>query len=301
MSMPLSKHHIRDRVIWNHTKNGEGHWKNFREWWNHLSPSLDDAAKVEILEKGRWGGTVQQGRWQAPDQQWLKINCDASWMKHNRRCSIGVVVRGVQGCFKGARFNIMSQVSSALVAVAMAVREGMLFAKENNWNRVVIESDSSTLIQALKGEIGTPLEVDVLVWDVQQWSKNMEVKFQFTRTSNNAAHLVAHWDCGLEQQATWLDVQPHWLLATLQIVDIESADGGEGFFDGLEGMLLFYNPLRTCYVCKKLEERRLASFVVQPIRSMDLIIIISVGPVLLPISTLRCLTIHVIDMECYLS
>ncbi|GAA0153364.1 hypothetical protein LIER_11618 [Lithospermum erythrorhizon] len=47
----------------------------------------------------------------------------------------------------------MKQVSSSLVAEAMAVREGLLFAKENKWNRVVIENDSKVLIQALRGEV----------------------------------------------------------------------------------------------------------------------------------------------------
>ncbi|GAA0144152.1 hypothetical protein LIER_04669 [Lithospermum erythrorhizon] len=42
-----------------------------------------------------------QGKWQAPDQQRIKINCDASWTKHNGRCSIRVVGRGVQRSFHG--------------------------------------------------------------------------------------------------------------------------------------------------------------------------------------------------------
>ncbi|GAA0148865.1 hypothetical protein LIER_08190 [Lithospermum erythrorhizon] len=29
------------------------------------------------------------------------------------------------------------------------------------------------------------------------------------------AHLVAHWDCGLEHMTTWLEAPPHWLHATL--------------------------------------------------------------------------------------
>ncbi|GAA0175768.1 hypothetical protein LIER_28881 [Lithospermum erythrorhizon] len=28
-------------------------------------------------------------------------------------------------------------------------------------------------------------------------------------------HLVAHWDCGSERKATWLETPPHWLYATL--------------------------------------------------------------------------------------
>ncbi|GAA0165590.1 hypothetical protein LIER_43720 [Lithospermum erythrorhizon] len=132
-------------------------------------------------------------RWKAPTQDWIKLNCDASWEKNNGHCSIGMVGRGAQGRFEGARYQLMQQVASSLVAEAMAFREGMSFAKENKWNRVVIESNSKVLVQALRGEVPIPVEIDVLVWDVLQWRKNMDAKFQFIRRSgNNAAHLVVH-------------------------------------------------------------------------------------------------------------
>ncbi|GAA0165709.1 hypothetical protein LIER_21036 [Lithospermum erythrorhizon] len=68
----------------------------------------------------------------------------------------------------------------------------------------------------LKGEIGVPLEVDVIIWDVLEWSRNMDAKFQFTRRNgNNTAHLVAHWNYELERKVVWLDTSPHWLYATL--------------------------------------------------------------------------------------
>ncbi|GAA0154104.1 hypothetical protein LIER_12185 [Lithospermum erythrorhizon] len=109
----------------------------------------------------------------------MKLNCDARWDKNRGISSLGSIGRDDQGIFKGARFKACRTASSSLVAKATAVRDGVALAKENNWNDVEIESDSKI------------------------------------REGNNVAHVLAYWDCGLEREATWLNVPLHWLLSTL--------------------------------------------------------------------------------------
>ncbi|GAA0155487.1 hypothetical protein LIER_13203 [Lithospermum erythrorhizon] len=146
------------------------------------------------------GGTVTEfDKWRVPAANWVKLNSDAKWCKESCKCYAGAVIRDRQGKFLGAQFNDIGIALSALMAEALALPEGVMLARELNWNCVEFESDSKVLIQALRGEIGTPVEIDVIIWDVLQWSKNMNSKLQFIKsTVNNAAHLVAHWDCGSE-------------------------------------------------------------------------------------------------------
>ncbi|GAA0171403.1 hypothetical protein LIER_25443 [Lithospermum erythrorhizon] len=74
------------------------------------------------------------------------LNCDAEWTSETPNGKLGVVCRDSMGNFKGGCFRMLENVSSALVADALAVREAMTFAMSRGWHDIEIESDSNILV-----------------------------------------------------------------------------------------------------------------------------------------------------------
>ncbi|GAA0154423.1 hypothetical protein LIER_12412 [Lithospermum erythrorhizon] len=201
---------------------GSGNWKNFSEWWIYFSSKLNQTLKQEVLGEVRcvlwqlwkYRNNIifgeQQLPWEEVIRTGIRLAADYRTTNLHESTSRGAVVISLvtRDCIRWQKPDGLEFFGSGSYGVALV--------KENNWNHVEIESDSNIVIQVLKGEIGTPVEIDVIVWDMLQWGTNMDAKFQFTkREGNNAAHVLAHWDYGLELEATWLNVPPHWLLSTL--------------------------------------------------------------------------------------
>ncbi|GAA0175009.1 hypothetical protein LIER_41834 [Lithospermum erythrorhizon] len=101
-------------------------------------------------------------------------------------------------------------------AEALAVREGLEFVNRRRWQTIEVESDSQILIKSILGEFSVFLEIDLIVEDIRNQGRLLDPTFPYVRRSlNNAAHTIAHWNCGPENEAFWLDSRPHWLMSTL--------------------------------------------------------------------------------------
>ncbi|GAA0147872.1 hypothetical protein LIER_07468 [Lithospermum erythrorhizon] len=95
------------------------------------------------------------------------------------------------GAFKGAHFQQINHVESALVAEALTLREALHFAIRQRQFRLEVESDSLQLIRSINRQQKTPMEIDIIVEDTHHLARYLEVKFQYTsRESNNAVHCV---------------------------------------------------------------------------------------------------------------
>ncbi|GAA0139704.1 hypothetical protein LIER_01195 [Lithospermum erythrorhizon] len=146
----------------------------------------------------------------------VKLSCDGAWDKNGGNSVVGAIIHDEAGSFVEGLFKAMGKVESDLATEALAIREGLEFAKQLGWRRVEVESYSKYLIQVLTNVVGIPMEIDVVITDVLHWSKNMEVRFMFTkRFNNNAAHRVAHWNYGSKKRAIWLNTPSHWLISSL--------------------------------------------------------------------------------------
>ncbi|GAA0148327.1 hypothetical protein LIER_07802 [Lithospermum erythrorhizon] len=103
-----------------------------------------------------------------------------------------------------------------LACVICTVKEGLELARMYGWYNIKVESDFQILIKSIVGEYSVPLEIDIIVEDIRCQGRLLDAIFRYVmRRSNTAAHLIAHWNCGLEKEATWLQSPPHWLIATL--------------------------------------------------------------------------------------
>ncbi|KAJ1392784.1 Ribonuclease H-like superfamily [Sesbania bispinosa] len=88
--------------------------------------------------------------WRPPQADAIKINCDAAFKAQSQLAAIAAIVRDSSGVILSLSSKIVPT-SSPLLAEALAVREAVLLASGTFWPRILVESDSQVVIEALKG------------------------------------------------------------------------------------------------------------------------------------------------------
>ncbi|KAH0679277.1 hypothetical protein KY284_020362 [Solanum tuberosum] len=113
---------------------------------------------VEALEGYSPNYSFRIVRWLSPPINWLKCNTDGASRGNPRPSSTAFCIRNHLGNLIVAKgFKI--QDSTNLVAEARAIREGLVFCKDNMIKHVIIESDSMAMVQILEGRWDTPWSV----------------------------------------------------------------------------------------------------------------------------------------------
>jgi ribonuclease HI len=90
-------------------------------------------------------------KWTTPPPHQLKLNVDASFHEDMAAGATGTVVCDYQGQFVAASTNYILHVSSASMAEAIAMKEGLLLANRLGCNSIIAESDSIVTIDACNG------------------------------------------------------------------------------------------------------------------------------------------------------
>jgi glyoxylase-like metal-dependent hydrolase (beta-lactamase superfamily II) len=84
---------------------------------------------LDVLDIPRYHAKVLPGHgWRPPDEGWIKINTDAGVSLENRKSGAGGVARNPSG-FIGAWSKPYPGVTNPLIAEALALRDGVIFAK----------------------------------------------------------------------------------------------------------------------------------------------------------------------------
>ncbi|OMO70966.1 hypothetical protein COLO4_28425 [Corchorus olitorius] len=84
-------------------------------------------------------------KWQPPDQGWVKVNCDGSFDAKTGKAATGIMIRGHHGkLLNGTGRRVLTD--EALTIEALAIKDRCKLAKENGFEKVVVESDSAAII-----------------------------------------------------------------------------------------------------------------------------------------------------------
>lgn len=102
-------------------------------------------------------------RWFPPQNPWLKGNTDGSSRGNSGPSSIAFGIRDVDENLVVAKGSTIPDTTS-LVAEVIAIRECLLYCRENSIAHIMIEIDSRIMFQIVQG-----------VWE-PPWSVTMEVK-----------------------------------------------------------------------------------------------------------------------------
>ncbi|OMO96367.1 hypothetical protein COLO4_15333 [Corchorus olitorius] len=105
--------------------------------------------------------------WSPPQEGFVKINVDGAYESVSGAAAVGIVARDHHGTVLSGLGKRVRASSSEMVEV-MAVREGLKLAKENEWNNVVLETDSKeTFNGCTKEGCECAWEVKPLVQDIK--------------------------------------------------------------------------------------------------------------------------------------
>ena len=90
-----------------------------------------------------------EASWAAPPPKIYKINVDGA-TSVGGLCSVGVVICDCRGTVLVARSKVMAGSYKAKTIEALAVEEGVLLARERGRHKIILETDSLIVVQAIK-------------------------------------------------------------------------------------------------------------------------------------------------------
>ncbi|XP_075665698.1 uncharacterized protein LOC142635428 [Castanea sativa] len=156
------------------------------------------------------GNSVSTHCWSPPKHGWYKVNTDGAVFKETGSCGIGVVIRNEKGQIMGALCRRLEVPLGALEVEAMAVEEGVHFARDLCLNQIVVESDSLGVVNSLcnpgmsqssirKVVEGTRLDLRCFeAWEV----------VHTRRGCNTAAHILARNAKFVNNSVIWVEDIP---------------------------------------------------------------------------------------------
>lgn len=100
-----------------------------------------------------------------PEKGIIKVICDGSCDEHSRDYGIGVLVRGADGqIVDGLNRHIKWEGSEGIEALTML--EGDKLAKQWEWQRIKVETDSLNVVYQLLGSTKHK------IWRAEMWTKH---------------------------------------------------------------------------------------------------------------------------------
>ncbi|KAM6543464.1 hypothetical protein CsatB_007911 [Cannabis sativa] len=128
--------------------------------------------------------------WAAPQEHSVKVNVDTAVFGETRQFRIGLVARDAQGLLIEGRTKIFQGHSSPKFIEAMGIRQALSWIKARHWQKVVLETDCLSVVQALRSSIFMISTFGQVVNDCKAMLNVLKnVSIYFVRRSTN---MVAH-------------------------------------------------------------------------------------------------------------
>lgn len=87
--------------------------------------------------------------WKAPLKKFVKINCDGAWNPHGSTTGIWVIFRDHNGFVVAYQSLFLNNVTNSLDSEGLALKFGMLLAKDLKLHKVIFETDSNIVAEIL--------------------------------------------------------------------------------------------------------------------------------------------------------
>lgn len=161
--------------------------------------------QTERVIQGR-GIIPEPKRWKPPIPGVIKINTDTSWSNRSPVCVSGVVARDDRGTLVAVQSS-RSFAHSALMAEAVAMREGAILAQSLGLQDIILETDCLLLVDACRNSRSQG-EIQPIVGDIKSLCHTFEsCNFVWSpRETNGVAHQIAL--LGSQNRLAW-----NWCLA----------------------------------------------------------------------------------------
>ena len=142
-----------------------------------------------------------------------------------RRGGVGGVARS-STALKAAWCKPYSGITDPLIAEALAVRDGVIFAKLRGYDKVVIETDCMEIVDLWNSRQAHRAVVAPILLEIGEHACSFSSFFvqHVCRSANFSAHLCAKQASTLEVTNCWLDVIPSFLVTSLLADDAGAVD-----------------------------------------------------------------------------
>uniref|UniRef100_A0A7C9DFJ2 RNase H type-1 domain-containing protein n=1 Tax=Opuntia streptacantha TaxID=393608 RepID=A0A7C9DFJ2_OPUST len=132
--------------------------------------------------------------WRSPPGGYLKLNFDGTHSSSG--AAAGFVLRDWRGRLIQAGTRFLED-APILVAEATAMRDGIKAALATGSRKLLVEGDNKIVIQAIKGQIHTPWQIQTLIQDIRNMiPPYVDCLFQHIyREGNLAADWMAKFGC----------------------------------------------------------------------------------------------------------
>ncbi|GMN68764.1 hypothetical protein TIFTF001_037815 [Ficus carica] len=147
--------------------------------------------------------------WLPPQSGYLKLNIDASVSSGSDHIGIGAVIRDEKGRILGAMAKSVEGTFSPFLAECIALREGLMMAKELESFTLVVETDAINVVSAVSDNTEFSLECPILE-DVKQlltqlWNPGV---YHIRRSTNHVAHFLARFGFNSNCTNVWICETP---------------------------------------------------------------------------------------------
>jgi ribonuclease HI len=121
------------------------------------------------------------------------VNVDGSFFQASHAGAAGAVMRDYNGNFMAASSIYLPNITSANVAEAMAMKEGLALANRMGVNNVIMESDSQEIVDACSRVDAWWGDASVIILDCMDLAAGIrKVSFKHCgRDANEVAHFLA--------------------------------------------------------------------------------------------------------------
>ncbi|CAL8162128.1 unnamed protein product [Prunus armeniaca] len=155
--------------------------------WGELCPTL------EAITCPTPSASPPHALWKAPPQPYVKVNVDGAWHKNSLQGGVGCCLHDSEGRLLAG----LSQAcigNSAIEVEAEAVLEGLLLAKEENCQKIILESDSMDVISCMRNEnLRGNWRIIPFILEIRRLSSwFISIKWEWiSRQANQAAHAAS--------------------------------------------------------------------------------------------------------------
>ncbi|XP_074283978.1 uncharacterized protein LOC141608535 [Silene latifolia] len=185
---------------------------------DHILRRVEDvmaeaAMDGEVMRGSGIVGGVKKGvdnaGWTAPEEGGVKINVDAG-VKDGVGVGVGAVCRDPHGKVLYGLSHNRKEVWEPHAAEAVAVLEGMEEAVRAGHDLIIVESDCSQVVDALKSRKQGRSIFFLVRDDIFRISSsfNVVVWYYTSRVNNEVAHALAHMSPGVVGKTVWIDQLP---------------------------------------------------------------------------------------------
>lgn len=180
--------HSRNERVWNNTS-PSANWTithatdMLKEW---LAVRMADS---QLNKQQNLGSNVT---WRKPLENFLKCNVDAGFDTDKRSFAVGMVIRDSNGSFIICKTSLHHGTALVKEAEALAIHEALSWIKGMGYDKVIVESDSKTSVDAIHSEAPDLTEFGLSITVCRALIRNQSsIKIEYIRRqANRAAHTL---------------------------------------------------------------------------------------------------------------